>query len=1022
MVDATYRFCNVRLDARSAELLGSDDVAQVLSAKPYDVLHHLVVNAGRTISREELLQAVWTDTTVSDGSLSTAIRQVRRALQAAGCDEDVIRTVSRRGYRFVAHVQVVEQAGRAPLPVTSPAAGRQPVDDVPLFGRERFLGEVEGQLGRTLQGHAAVLYLQGATGIGKSATAGRVLSLASGMGFITTCVRCQAAAGAPPLWPVVQLLRRLVTELGEALPPASECSSPKHELSALLQRFGSEFAEDPDLDPASVRFLRVDAVARALSHAARVRPLCVLLDDLHAADASTRELIEQAAALLEGPLLLVATGLPGTAPPELPPTRLVHSLEPLSGDASRALLDVSDRQRELPAAERAALLAAAGGNPLLILELLRACRAGSELPRGAGAEEVIAATLERVMQRRIARLSAPCRALLTVAACHGYEFSLRRLGSLVELDRDGQRAAVAEACGAEVLCAVDGAVERYRFTQPLLRTVVYGQMSATERAAVHARIAEQLDSEALPDEDVTSALMHHHTAGGGGRTTISFVNRAVVQAGSMGAFATAHEHLAHAHDLRVADGEARAELLLQSAMSRAALGANAGELRGLYEQAFAAAKRSGAAELAARAALGYAGCRMLRGAPVNAAPPQRGELSRLREALDMQPTSSVTRVLLQARLGLALTATDALEEGLRLTEESVTAAEALRDPRTLCHALLQRARSMSAPGAAARRVALAEEARVLALSAGLHALERDAVHESAIARLRAGRISAAELEQLGALGQASDPTEQLRGAVCRLRFSTMRGDVRTASHILEETLPLAERTNPIVAETLANTYRWEIDRMRGQQSGLRSLRAVDVIQYQLAPWMGFVWLFALLDQGHRRTARLVYDTLLRGLDKVALNDFFLPAMGVAAWAAYLFEDARGGWEVHQRLLPFETEHVTSGGGLLYHAPVAHSLGVAALAAGEMERAEAHFGQAHAQTSELGAEFALLVVRKYQAFLDMRRGSTRRAQRALDVLRGEIVARGLLGLLNDLPSTHAPSGSAARELTKPEPLH
>lgn len=64
----------------------------------------LVENAGAVMEKEEILKKVWKDAFVEEGSLTRTISLLRKALELAETGQEYISTVSRRGYRFVAHV------------------------------------------------------------------------------------------------------------------------------------------------------------------------------------------------------------------------------------------------------------------------------------------------------------------------------------------------------------------------------------------------------------------------------------------------------------------------------------------------------------------------------------------------------------------------------------------------------------------------------------------------------------------------------------------------------------------------------------------------------------------------------------------------------------------------------------------------------------------------------------------------------------------------------------------------------
>lgn len=99
---AVYRFGGFALDLRRAALLGPDGAEIVLRPKSFDVLRHLVENAGRIASRHELLEAVWPGVHINDDGITQCVREVRRALGDEA--QRLVRTVPKRGYLLAAQV------------------------------------------------------------------------------------------------------------------------------------------------------------------------------------------------------------------------------------------------------------------------------------------------------------------------------------------------------------------------------------------------------------------------------------------------------------------------------------------------------------------------------------------------------------------------------------------------------------------------------------------------------------------------------------------------------------------------------------------------------------------------------------------------------------------------------------------------------------------------------------------------------------------------------------------------------
>ena len=99
-VPARLPLADCVIDLGRETLLDARGVAVELRPQAYQVLRHLALNAGRLISKDELLAEVWPGSVVTDDSLVQAIGDVRRALGEAG--HRIVKTVPRRGYMLVA--------------------------------------------------------------------------------------------------------------------------------------------------------------------------------------------------------------------------------------------------------------------------------------------------------------------------------------------------------------------------------------------------------------------------------------------------------------------------------------------------------------------------------------------------------------------------------------------------------------------------------------------------------------------------------------------------------------------------------------------------------------------------------------------------------------------------------------------------------------------------------------------------------------------------------------------------------
>lgn len=82
-----------------------------LRPKSFEVLHYLIQNAGRLMSRDDVLGALWPDVTVTEESLTQCVSEVRQALGDSG--QRIIKTVPKRGYLFAVPVTGKDDAGAA---------------------------------------------------------------------------------------------------------------------------------------------------------------------------------------------------------------------------------------------------------------------------------------------------------------------------------------------------------------------------------------------------------------------------------------------------------------------------------------------------------------------------------------------------------------------------------------------------------------------------------------------------------------------------------------------------------------------------------------------------------------------------------------------------------------------------------------------------------------------------------------------------------------------------------------------
>lgn len=140
-----YRFedCELNTDVYTFSRAGE---AQRLEPKVFDLLTYLIQHRDRVIHKDELLAELWPGHFVSEATLNSSIMTARRAVGDNGREQTIIKTLRRRGYRFVAEVGE-HPTEAAPAPTPEPTAGHEDVitspqePEQPLFGHEHSVSE-----------------------------------------------------------------------------------------------------------------------------------------------------------------------------------------------------------------------------------------------------------------------------------------------------------------------------------------------------------------------------------------------------------------------------------------------------------------------------------------------------------------------------------------------------------------------------------------------------------------------------------------------------------------------------------------------------------------------------------------------------------------------------------------------------------------------------------------------------------------------------------------------------------------
>lgn len=335
----------------NVDLLYREDKIVALERRAVQVLRHLVENHDRVISKDELLEAVWPDTYISDGVLKRAISQARRALGDTADEAKFIETYHGRGYRFIAQVeddkapksnqpprqievvapaQASKDINQSPT-ITKPAAPpiiKPAVNGVPdynqLVGRETEMAQLQGDYRCALEGIGRPVLMIGEPGIGKTQLSREFANWARAQGAI--CLYAQffdyQASRLAPYEVFLDLIRSILgvnagnreecdlrvltrNHFGVDLPEELFTDARINSQVRMTTNTGALNFDDPAIrrtgalsasslpgnSPAQTSSRAVAPIAQCFIRASHHRPLVLLLDDVQWADEASREVI-----------------------------------------------------------------------------------------------------------------------------------------------------------------------------------------------------------------------------------------------------------------------------------------------------------------------------------------------------------------------------------------------------------------------------------------------------------------------------------------------------------------------------------------------------------------------------------------------------------------------------------------------------------------------------------------------------------------------------------------------------------
>ena len=454
--------------------------------------------------------------------------------------------------------------------------------ETPLVGREREVHSLTEALDRAGRGQPGAVLVAGDAGVGKTRLLGELTFRAAAGGATVLVGHCLDVGGVGlPYLPFTEALRPLTA--GSTASDGRPADQPDAGPGPVLG-LGLGAVPTPGGELSQLQLFDGVASMLAKSGLDGVGPALIVIEDLHWADQSTRDLFAFLVGRLREERLLIVGSY------RTDDLHRRHPLRPLVAQLTR--LPVVERLDVVPfdVAEMSRYLAALRGSPVddvtvrrildrsegnayYAQELLHAGSASNDNP-------LLPAPLADVLLTRLEQLSPTSQQVVRVASVGGRRVGHELLARASELDSSELEAAQREAITHQVLVAEEG--ERYAFRHALLAEAVYGDLLPGERVRLHATFAQLIDESIDGREPLGSAaeLAHHRLQSHDVPGALTASVRAAAEAESLRAPAEAWRHLEQVLQLwdAVEDAEERASAdVVRIGLRAAAMASRAGE-------------------------------------------------------------------------------------------------------------------------------------------------------------------------------------------------------------------------------------------------------------------------------------------------------------------------------------------------------------------------------------------------------------------------------------------------------------
>jgi DNA-binding winged helix-turn-helix (wHTH) protein/tetratricopeptide (TPR) repeat protein len=565
------------------QCLWRDETRVALMPKPFAVLQYLVAHAGKLVTQDELLGAIWPDTYVQPEVLRRYILEIRRVLGDDAASPRFVETHPKRGYEFIA--TVIDESFASVTDVSSN-----------LVGRDAAFAELDSYFQRALRAQRQVVFVAGEPGIGKTSLVDAFQQATTNTAGVRIargqCV--EGFGGKEAYYPVFEALGQLTRSL-----------EGSRFVGVLADRAPTWLVQFPSLIDADQR-AGIERKAIGATRDRMVRELCealetfttnvalvLILEDLHLVDHSTLDLISAIARRREpARLLVLATLRPADLIVSKSPLKTLKQdllLHRLSNEILLERLNESDVENylkgkfmagDLPRGLAGLIHRHSDGNPLFMTAMLDHLAQLGVLTQGNGhwsmtlpLEQVdpgVPETLRQMLELQLSQLSPTEQQVIKCASVAGLHFTAWSIAMMMEdeLERAEEECALlAERqqflrfLGTRELA--NGVLSSvFEFTHALYREVLYRRLNPSQSAIFHRRLGNALaDLRFAGETEAAAEIALHFEEGREYERAIEYLKLAAENATQRYAHTESIASLEHARELlSKIDPARRAEL------------------------------------------------------------------------------------------------------------------------------------------------------------------------------------------------------------------------------------------------------------------------------------------------------------------------------------------------------------------------------------------------------------------------------------------------------------------------------